>query len=228
MLKTRAFLITLNILILVGTCFSVEPQGTKDQKAVPSPPEAVSNIRIVIDPGHGGYDVGLLSGELKEKDVTLSLARDMEALLLKKSKYIFLTRRTDQFLTFNDRALIANQKSAGIFISLHLSQSDNFIVYTGSAEPLPVEQAVSESNSISLRQARYLEKSRALGAAIGKSLGDEFKVEVKYRNMPLPVVNSIGAPAIMLEIPGNIAKEALTRKNISAAIIRGVFSYANK
>lgn len=228
MLKALALLIILDISILVGACFSVEPQTIKDQKTVPSAPETVSNIRVVIDPGHGGYDVGLLSGELKEKDITLSLARDMEAALLKKSRHIFLTRRADQFLSFNDRALFANQKYADIFISLHLSQSGSFVIYTVPAEPVRNDPAVSEPNVMALRQARYVEKSRAFGLAVGKSLGDEFKMEVKYRDMPLPLLGSIGAPAVMIEIPGNIVKEAISRKNISAAIIRGAVSYANK
>lgn len=228
MLKMRALLIILNILIVFGTCFSVEPQGLKDQKAVPSAPVTVSTVRIVIDPGHGGYDVGLLSGELKEKDITLSLARDMEAALLKKSKTVFLTRRTDQFITFNDRALFANQKFADMFISLHLSQSHNLVVYTVPAEPARNDQAVSEPGVMAFRQARYIERSRAFGLVIGKHISDEFKLEVEYRDMPLPLLNPIGAPAIMIEIPVSIVKETLSRKNISAAITRGVFLYANK
>lgn len=228
MLKTLTLLIILNILIVVGTCFSVELQGIKDQKTLPSAPETVSSIRMVIDPGHGGYDVGLLSGELKEKDITLSLARDMEATLLKKSRYIFLTRKTDQFLSFNDRALFANQKLADMFISLHLSQSEDVVIYTVPADSVRTDQPSSEPGAIAFRQARYIEKSRAFRSAIGKSLGDEFKVEVKYRDMPLPLLSSIGTPAVMIEIPGKLFHEAVSRKNISAAILRGVVSYANK
>lgn len=228
MLKTLALLISLNTLILVGTCFSVEPQGMKDQKAITPAPEAPSGIRVVIDPGHGGYDIGLLSGDLKEKDATLSLARDMEAVLLKKSRHIFLTRRADQFLSFNDRAIFANQKFADMFISLHISQADSFVIYTVPAEAVRSDQAVSEPNAMALRQARHIERSRTFRAAVGKSISDEFNVEVKYRDMPLPLLGSLGAPAVMLEVPWSIAGEAILRKNFSAAFIKGVFSYANK
>lgn len=76
---------------------------------------------IVIDPGHGGKDVGAISTSIKEKDVALNIG-------LKLGKYIneFLpdvkvlyTRNNDTFVPLHQRAAIANKSKADLFISLH-------------------------------------------------------------------------------------------------------------
>lgn len=51
---------------------------------------------IVIDPGHGGYDLGLKGSDLKEKDIVFLISKEIESILSKKSKQVFLTRKSDQ------------------------------------------------------------------------------------------------------------------------------------
>jgi len=83
--------------------------------------------RVVIDPGHGGRDPGcLVRGGIKEKDITLSMAK----LLAKKLKKelgceVFLTRNRDVYLTLERRTAIANMKKADLFISLHVNAHKN-------------------------------------------------------------------------------------------------------
>jgi len=55
--------------------------------------------------------------------------------------------------------------------------------------------------SLAGRQARHIEKSRALAAAMGKVFKREFKKEVILREVPLPVLVSMDAPAILIEYP---------------------------
>src|SRR4030042_4527077 len=85
---------------------------------------------FVIDPGHGGYDFGITSGDVNEKDTGMSIAKDLGSTLSKKGKKVFLTRRVDQYMSLADRIKFINQKSPDIFISLHSSMSENFIVYS--------------------------------------------------------------------------------------------------
>lgn len=77
--------------------------------------------RIVIDAGHGGHDPGAVAKKVQEKDIALAVA-------LKLGKYIndnfkdvevIYTRKTDVFVELWDRAKIANDKKADLFISIH-------------------------------------------------------------------------------------------------------------
>lgn len=76
---------------------------------------------IVIDPGHGGKDPGCNGVSCKEKDVALSVALKFGKLIeenIKDVKVIF-TRKTDVFVELEDRAKIANENNADLFISIH-------------------------------------------------------------------------------------------------------------
>ena len=206
-------------------------QLTKEENAQPGAREGSSlslipNIRIVIDPGHGGYDLGILSGELREKEATLSLARAMEASLSKRNRTAFLTRKADQFLSLTERAMFANQKSADLFISIHLTRSQEFAVYTSPGESA-VADAVNEYSLVS-RQRRFVEKSKALAEGIGKATKDEFKKDVIYRKMELPLLSSVGAAAVMIEIPVAIITDQAGKAKVLDALFRGIALYANQ
>jgi len=103
-------------------------------------------LRILIDPGHGGFDYGTKSevGHL-EKKVTLRLGRMVKAkvselLAVKKLEAeIRLTREGDNFLSLRDRTRIANAWEADLFISLHANSEPSqrargFEVYFTSPE----------------------------------------------------------------------------------------------
>jgi N-acetylmuramoyl-L-alanine amidase len=76
---------------------------------------------IVIDPGHGGKDPGCNGVKCKEKDVALAVALKFGKLIedkIKDVKVVF-TRKTDVFVELEDRAKIANDNNADLFISIH-------------------------------------------------------------------------------------------------------------
>ncbi len=83
--------------------------------------------RIVIDPGHGGKDPGCIGKKgTYEKDIVLDICTRLKKLLLQnKGLEIILTRETDFFVPLDDRADIANQKKADIFISVHANSYPN-------------------------------------------------------------------------------------------------------
>lgn len=80
---------------------------------------------IVLDPGHGGKDPGAIGKNgLKEKDVTLKLARMLkEKLTQDAGAKIILTRDTDVFIPLEERTAIANSQDADLFVSLHINAS---------------------------------------------------------------------------------------------------------
>lgn len=77
--------------------------------------------RIVVDPGHGGKDPGAIGPSgLKEKDVTLRLAKKVAAHLREElGAEVILTRDRDVFVPLEQRTAIANAQKADLFISIH-------------------------------------------------------------------------------------------------------------
>ena len=82
---------------------------------------------VVVDAGHGGKDPGAVGPSgLKEKDVTLRVARKVAALLKKQlGVKVILTRSGDRFLPLEQRTAIANAKKADLFISIHTNAARN-------------------------------------------------------------------------------------------------------
>lgn len=82
--------------------------------------------RIVIDPGHGGWDTGAAYGRAVEKNIVLDIAVKLEELIKKNTNLeVYLTRRGDYYLPLRERTLIANQYNADLFISIHANASTN-------------------------------------------------------------------------------------------------------
>ncbi|MBN1598201.1 MAG: N-acetylmuramoyl-L-alanine amidase [Bacteroidales bacterium] len=86
---------------------------------------------VVIDPGHGGKDPGALGKRSKEKDIVLAIS-------LKAGKYIeenlpdvkvIYTRDSDVFVPLDERAKIANDAKADLFISIHANSSPSEKAY---------------------------------------------------------------------------------------------------
>lgn len=79
--------------------------------------------RIVIDAGHGGKDPGAIGKSgLKEKDITLQLARKLKTKLNNDlDADIILTRDSDVFIPLEERTAIANSKDADLFVSIHIN-----------------------------------------------------------------------------------------------------------
>lgn len=80
---------------------------------------------IVIDAGHGGKDPGAMANNLKEKDITLSVALKLGELIKKhfSDVKVVYTRRNDEFIELFNRAKIANNSKADLFISIHVNSN---------------------------------------------------------------------------------------------------------
>lgn len=86
---------------------------------------AETNFTVVIDPGHGGADPGTThrKKKLDEKDIVLSVALKLGALLTENHKDIKVvyTRDKDVYPSFNDRTSTARKAKGDIFISIHVN-----------------------------------------------------------------------------------------------------------
>lgn len=89
--------------------------------AAEGPPGPRRLRAIVIDPGHGGEDAGVVVGDAVEKDVALALARELKTELERRlNARVVLTRTTDRAVSGVERAEIANRARADLVVSLHL------------------------------------------------------------------------------------------------------------
>ena len=74
---------------------------------------------VVLDPGHGGIDPGTMGSGLTEKEVSLSIALKVTALLNASGIQTIMTRDDDSFVDLKERIDMANAKNAAIFLSIH-------------------------------------------------------------------------------------------------------------
>jgi N-acetylmuramoyl-L-alanine amidase len=98
--------------------------------SVEQPPPATPKVDhsktiVVIDPGHGGVEIGAVGPTgLREKEVTLDLARRLQrALQRDRSLAVVLTRDEDRLVGLDERTSIANHNRAALFLSIHLNSS---------------------------------------------------------------------------------------------------------
>ena len=91
---------------------------------------AAENIVIVIDPGHGGDNLGAEPGTFYEKDSNLITAKAMKAELEKYDNVkVYMTREDDKALTLDERAAFAASVHADFLYSLHYNMSLNHYFY---------------------------------------------------------------------------------------------------
>jgi N-acetylmuramoyl-L-alanine amidase len=81
--------------------------------------------RVVLDPGHGGRDTGAVGPDgLKEKEVTLDVARRAASVLGGQGLQVVLTRDDDHFISLEERTARANAFGADLFVSIHCNASE--------------------------------------------------------------------------------------------------------
>jgi N-acetylmuramoyl-L-alanine amidase len=181
---------------------------------------------IVVDAGHGGADEGArgAAGTL-EKNVTLSVARRLKgALESRLGVRVILTRDGDQSVGLDERAALANNNKADVFVSLHasasvrqaLSGAEVFFlslaeygeeaqrVAQGDKEMLPVFGGGTRDIEVTLwemAQARHIERSGALARAVEASLRGSVPMSPRsIEQAPFRVLVGANMPAIIVEV----------------------------
>ncbi len=182
--------------------------------------------RIVIDPGHGGHDPGVLGKGLTEAALVLDVALRLEKLLQKEPGLeVVLTRRSNVYVLLEERTELANRENADMFLSIHANASRNtaakgietyFLSFASSPE---AEAVAARENSASARVMNQLpdlikaitlnnklDESRDLANMVQESLVTSLRrtnKEVRSRGVKkAPFVVLIGAamPSVLAEI----------------------------
>ena len=196
--------------------------------------------RVVLDPGHGGHDVGTHGPSgLYEKDLVLDVSQRLAALLQDRlGSEVLLTRNDDTFVPLEGRTRIANDSKADLFLSIHANSSPvksvtgvetYYLNFTTSRTALDLaarENAAAESSIFDLKDVLEkialkdkIDESREFASRLQTSLYTLTKASAAAKNRGIkkaPFVVLIGAqmPSVLAEIGflTNSTDEALMRK----------------
>ena len=105
-----------------------QPPPAQQPIPVPVQPAAVMRpLVIAIDAGHGGQDPGAVGPTgTREKDVNLAIARELGRQIdATPGLRAYLTRDSDVFIPLNQRARLAREAGADMFISVHADAAHN-------------------------------------------------------------------------------------------------------
>ncbi len=179
--------------------------------------KTVKGKTIVIDAGHGGTDPGAVGSVLrtKEKNITLSTANQLAALLRNAGATVIMTRSSDVYITLDNRAAISNRNKADAFISIHYN-------------------AASASNAKGIETYYYLNSRLAssLQGEMAKTTG-LLNRGVKYAKYRVLAINTQPAALVELGFLTNAAEEkkisqASYHKKAAQGILNGLNVFFSK
>jgi N-acetylmuramoyl-L-alanine amidase len=206
---------------------------------------------VVIDPGHGGADEGVRgAGGGLEKSVSLAVARRLKAALeARLGVRAILTRDGDAALGLDERAAVANNNKADLFISLHANASVRdtasgaqvFYLSLGeygdeatraanaAGETLPVFGGGMRDIEVvpwRFAQARHIERSATLARTLEAALRERVAMTPRaLERAPLRVLVGANMPAVLVEMGfmTNSAQAAqLTSDAYQNTIVQGI------
>ncbi|MFS0821562.1 N-acetylmuramoyl-L-alanine amidase [Bacillus sp. 1P02SD] len=74
---------------------------------------------VFLDPGHGGYDPGAISANVREAELNLAVAKKVESLLVNRGYNVIMSRTNNTYVGLLDRSIMANSLAPDIFVSIH-------------------------------------------------------------------------------------------------------------
>jgi len=182
------------------------PQTAAPPVAQTPTPRQPLNI-VVLDPGHGGTDSGARGGSgIVEKEVTMSLARAVQAKLEQQGFQVVLTRLPDEGPTLDERAATANAQRGAVFISLHVSSIGAVGTAMTFYMPSNGTNPVSETSGRPLvrwrdAQQAYAAQSRKLAELIQIQLGQKLRGSAEVpQAVAVRQLRSVTAPAVAVEL----------------------------
>ncbi len=176
---------------------SIPEKGKQQPSEEKNKPVRVKIKRIIIDPGHGGRNMGLYTSHYSEKSIVLRIARTLRYMLRKQGRRVYLTRSSDRYVSLMKRIMYIRKRHPDLMISIHMSTSNNFVIYTEPTFQLSNE----ERFLLRYSQQGFVKKSESIAKAIGDAFLERFNAGVLYRKMDLPIVAFTAAPALVIELP---------------------------
>ncbi len=219
-------------------------------------PIKTGKFRIVLDAGHGGWDLGTVGRQgLLEKDLVLDVTQRLGKLLQARlGSEVMLTRTGDTYLPLEQRAEIANQAQADLFVSVHANYSSsaaargvetyytNLFSAPGSREVEKHDDGTFANPTLVSLSAdglhEKIEESRRLAASVQRSLYATLAAkspDIRNRGIKdsaFAVLTGTTMPAVLTEISfvsspadeHNLQSEAY-RQQIAEALYQGIARY---
>jgi N-acetylmuramoyl-L-alanine amidase len=225
-------------------------------------------IRVMIDPGHGGEHVGAVGPKeaavkkgtkppqrLLEKNVALTLAKLVGECLKANGLMVGYTRTTDTMVPLLDRAMVANEEGADLFVSIHLNAFTNknakgsevFFLSMGPVDKdlqdladadNELEKPSEEQDYLAailedMAQAAFLHESERLAVCIQAELNRLAGIKERgVKQAPFAVLRTAAMPAVLVEAafisnPEEAAKlrNPVFLKSAANAIAKGIQHY---
>lgn len=193
---------------------------------------------VVIDPGHGGEDLGVATDTLAEKNVTLEVAFQIQSVLERAGYSCQLTRTRDVDLPLEKRSGVGNYYQPLAFISIHVGGAPSTLTRSTTVYVNPgtqggsAEQGQRELVRWGEAQDAYRTQSRRLGGLIREQLGGLSENPTALVEAPLAVLGAVSAPAILVEMgqltnplqQAELQSEEY-RESISVAIAKSVLDF---
>jgi N-acetylmuramoyl-L-alanine amidase len=225
-----------------------------DATASTQPSTLTSKLRIVLDAGHGGWDLGTVGRRgLLEKDLALDIVSRLGKLIERRLRAeVIFTRKDDSYVALERRTEIANLSDANLFLSVHANYSDypsargveTYYTNTYSsmkARPHESEKDGSEVQNVNWTNVDIREKVRE-SHRLAASVQHALYATLAKRNPGLPnrgvkeaqyvVLTGTTMPAILAEISfvssptdENNLQSAKYRQQIAEALYQGVAHY---
>ena len=178
---------------------------------------------IVIDPGHGGSDVGTMHGGLSEKELTLDMAKRLRAILIGRGWEVQMTRESDvDVYAPNDsphdelqaRDDIANKAGARLFVSIHV----NAFINSG---PYGTTTYISKPDDVAF--AHFVESHLAADGTKDDGIIKSHLYVTLHARMPAVLIETA-----FLTNPGDYAllTSAAWRQKVAQEIADGIGQYA--
>ena len=190
---------------------------------------------LVVDAGHGGKDPGATYKGVKEKHITLRIAREIYKIAKKDGFFrVFLTRKKDRFLSLEERSGIANALECDVFVSVHVNSARSRrargfeVFYFSRKFSRYALYIASKENGVRLRgddliifdlSSDYREK---LSYSLASHIAGEMKGMRKVRTVegaPFYVLAGTFCPSVLVEV-GFITNSYDRKKLMSPRFIR--------
>jgi N-acetylmuramoyl-L-alanine amidase len=215
---------TRRIVLILFLGLLARGQTPKPGAVILAPVPLATRLRVTVDPGHGGDDRGAQGQKgLKEKEVALELALILREHLQEAGFEVILTREEDVLIPVWDRAKLANEAGADLFISLHLNAakaraargSEVFFLSQDAEDADAAEVAALENQDSfqpygpdsvvasilnDMAQKAFLQDSEKLAVAVQNQLNRLGGIKERgVKQAPFAVLRSAAMPAILVE-----------------------------
>ena len=187
---------------------------------------------MVIDPAHGGVDLGARGTEgIRESDVVLQFAAQLRRALEAQGFQVLQTREGNENPSFDDRSARVNAQRGAIFVSLHIASTG--LAGTARTYSLADFPAVLETTGLipwDRAQAPFTVLSHKLADMVQAELAKRFRGSPPTAlTAPVRQLRTIAAPAIAVEISSvsveNRAELDQMIPGVAEAIARGVADF---